>query len=213
MTIMDLEPIDPRTARELYLANRQPELSEATLYAHESRLGHFTEWCELNGINNLNEVTGRDLHKYRLWRREDGDLGPLSEKSQIDTLHVFIRWVETIDGVPRNLTEKVISPSLSKSNQMRDVHLESERAYDVLDDLTRYHYASFDHVTITLMWRTMMRTWLHPTTGFGQFLAFNHRPDAGTPLMNQRGGERLVALSVGVCHYWTIGSAKTPIRD
>ena len=38
---MSLEPIDPETAVELYLADREAEVSKATLYSHSSRLGHF----------------------------------------------------------------------------------------------------------------------------------------------------------------------------
>jgi len=71
---MTLEPIDPETALELYLADRENELSEATLYSHRSRLGHFVRWCDEQGIDNLNELTGRQLHRYRLWRRDEGDL-------------------------------------------------------------------------------------------------------------------------------------------
>jgi transcriptional regulator with PAS, ATPase and Fis domain len=32
----------------------------------------------------------------------------------MDTLRVFIRWCESVDAVPQNLSEKVLSPSLSK---------------------------------------------------------------------------------------------------
>jgi len=29
----------------------------------------------------MNELTGRLLHEYRLWRRDEGDLAPASEKN------------------------------------------------------------------------------------------------------------------------------------
>jgi len=38
---MSLDPIDPDTAVELYLADRESEVSQATLYSHSSRLGQF----------------------------------------------------------------------------------------------------------------------------------------------------------------------------
>lgn len=38
---MSLDPIDPDTAVELYLADRESEVSQATLYPHSSRLGQF----------------------------------------------------------------------------------------------------------------------------------------------------------------------------
>ena len=37
----EFEPINPNTAVELYLADRETEVAKATLYSHRSRLGHF----------------------------------------------------------------------------------------------------------------------------------------------------------------------------
>lgn len=88
---MSLEPIEPENAFELYLQDRENDVSKATLYSHKSRLGHFVQWCGQNNITSLNELSGRQLHEYRLWRRRDGDLAPASEKTQMDTLRVFIR--------------------------------------------------------------------------------------------------------------------------
>lgn len=202
---MSLEPIDPDTAVELYLADRENDVTEATLYSHERRLAHFIRWCEENCIENLNELTGRALQRYRLWRREDGDLSPASEKTQIDTLRVFIRWLESIDGVEPDLSEKVISPSLRPEQNTRDVMLETDRATEVLGYLQKYAYGTLDHVTIALMWHTMMRVGavhaldvgdFHPSE---QYLEVIHRPESGTPIKNKERGERLVALSEEVC--------------
>lgn len=54
---MSLEPIDPETALELYLADRETEVSKATLYSHNSRLGHFVRWCGEEEIENLDELS------------------------------------------------------------------------------------------------------------------------------------------------------------
>lgn len=54
---MSLEPIEPEHALELYIADRENNVSQATIYSHRSRLGHFISWC--NGkadIRNLNGV-------------------------------------------------------------------------------------------------------------------------------------------------------------
>lgn len=88
----ELDPIEPETAVELYLSDREDELAEATVHAHRSRLGHLVRWCEEQNLSKLNILTGRLLQEYRVWRREDGDLNNVSLESQTDTLRVFIRW-------------------------------------------------------------------------------------------------------------------------
>lgn len=203
--IMALEPIDPETALELYLADRANELAEATLYSHESRLSHFVSWCDEQDITNLNDLTGRKLHRYRLHRREDGNLSVASEKTQMDTLRVFIRWLEQVDGVEKDLSTKVRSPSLSPEQNTRHVMLDSEQATEVLSHLEKYEYATFGHITIALLWHSMMRIGAahaidiadyHPDE---QYMEIHHRPETGTPIKNKEDGERLIALSSQLC--------------
>jgi site-specific recombinase XerD len=125
---MELEPIEPQTAVELYLTDREAEVRPATLKGHRSRLNKFVEWCEKEEIHNLNGLTGRQLHQFRIWRRDDGNLAPPSEKSQMDTLRVFIRWLGTIDGVDPDLHHKVRSPAYNRGEHAREVMIDSERA-------------------------------------------------------------------------------------
>jgi site-specific recombinase XerD len=203
---MELEPIEPETAVELYLADREPELRSVTLNSHRSRLGFFVGWCEDRGIDNLNELTGRKLNEYRLWRRNDGDLAPASENCQMDTLRVFVRWLESIDGAPQDLHQKVRSPTVGRDEGSRDEMLEAEEAEKVLTYLETYGYASPQHVTLSLLWHTMLRRGAahgldvddyHPED---QCLEVLHRPETDTPIKNGKRGERLVALSGDFCN-------------
>jgi site-specific recombinase XerD len=202
---MSLEPIDPETALELYLADRENNVTEATIYSHRSRLGHFVQWCDEQDITNLNELTGRQLHRYRLWRRDEGDLAPATEKTQMDTLRVFIRWVESIDGAPEDLHVKVRSPTLTHGDNVRDEMLEDGRAEEILSYLHQYEYASRPHVVLTLMWHTMMRVGAIHALDCGDYNASDqslvvvHRPDSGTPIKNSEDGERHIALPEEVC--------------
>ncbi len=202
---MSLEPIDPETALELYLADRENNVTDATIYSHRSRLGHFIRWCNEQSITNLNELTGRQLHEYRLWRRDESDLAPATEKTQMDTLRVFIRWLESIDGVPEDLHVKVRSPNLTGGDNIRDVMLDDERAEEILDYLRRYEYASRPHVVLALMWHTMMRVGaihaldVEDYNAEEQSLEVVHRPESGTSIKNGDGGERYIALSEDVC--------------
>lgn len=83
-----LEPIRPLEAKEMYLRERRTDASDATIKAHDYRLGHFIRWCDIEEIDDLNELSGRDLHRYKLWRQDDGDLNQVSLKTQMDTLRV-----------------------------------------------------------------------------------------------------------------------------
>ena len=202
---MSLEPIDPETALELYLADKENDLAEASLEAHEYRLNHFVRWCNQQDITNLNTLTGRQLHRYRLWRRDDGNLSKVAEKTQMDTVRVFIRWLESIDGVEQDLSEKVLSPSITPDENSRDVMLDTDRATEVLAYLEKFEYATIEHVAIALMWHTMMRVGgvhaldVEDYDPDEQYLEVRHRPDTGTPIKNKGDGERLVALSDQIC--------------
>lgn len=70
----DLTPTTPEEALDLYLRERSTDVTESTLHAHEYRLNHFVRWCNgEGGIENVNNLTGRDPHRYKLWRKEDGE--------------------------------------------------------------------------------------------------------------------------------------------
>ena len=202
---MSLEPIDPETALELYLDDRENNVTEATLYSHRSRIGHFIRWCDENDITNLNTLTGRQLHEYRIWRRNEGDLAPATEKTQMDTLRVWIKWLEAIDAVKQDLHTKVLSPTLTGDDNVRHEKVDPDRAEEILAYLEKYEYASRPHVALELMWHTMMRVGEIRSLDVpdydpgNQSMQVKHRPGTGTTLKNQSKGERFVALSDRVC--------------
>ena len=201
-----LEPLEPETALELYLQDKQPEQSQATQYSHKSRLGHFLRWCDEQEIENLNSLSGRDLQRYKLWRRDDGDLNTVTLKTQMDTLRVFIRWCETVDAVTPDLSTKVQSPTLADGDNQRETMLESDTAAAVLAHLEKYEYASVKHVTLAILWQTMMRRGAVRALDCkdydrdDQVLRVRHRPETGTPIKNQHQGERTVAIDDDLCH-------------
>ena len=199
---MTLEPLEPAKGVEMFCADLATERADATINAYNYRLGHFTRWCDIEDIANLNVLTGRLLHEYRLWRRDDGDLNRVSEKTQMDTLRVFIKWLESIDAVEQDLATKVRSPSLSDDDNVRDDVLEADRSKKILDYLTKYEYASLPHVTLLLLCHTMMRTGGVRALDVDDHDASNssievlHREE--TPIKNKSRGERFIALSDSV---------------
>jgi integrase len=204
--VSDLQPIEPEAAIELYLEHRADEVSESTLGSHRRRLKHFRRWCDKEGFDNMNDVTGRDLHAFRVWRREDGcedgeELAPASLQSQLSTLRMFLGFCASIDAVPEGLKSKVLLPSLSGKEEVSETTIDPELAKDVLDYLHRYQYASKKHVMFALLWRTGMRSGslraldVEDYDASAPALDVQHRPESDTPLKNGEDGERMVALT------------------
>lgn len=202
----DIDAIRPRKAVELYKESRRTEVSEATLSAHGYRLSHFIRWCEgEGGFENMNDLTGRSLYEYRIWRREDGDLNPVTLQTQLSTLRVFIKFCESIDAVGEDLSEKIVLPTLKDGEGERTAVLSEERAERIFGYLNRIEYATRDHALLEVLWFCGLRVGEARALDVGDYhadkqrLAVRHRPEGGTSLKNGHGGERLVALNERVC--------------
>ena len=200
----DLEPLDPATGREMYLDERSHELADATIQSHRYRLKQFVQWCDQEDIENLNDLSGRDVHRFRVKRRNEDDLATATMKGQLATLRVFLRFCATIDAVEPGLDEKIILPTTT-ADDAREELLDAERARKVLDHLEKYRYATLEHVLFEVLWHTGLR--IGAAVGIDiedydadeQFLELAHRPEQGTSLKNGKASERFVALNDGVC--------------
>jgi hypothetical protein len=142
----ELEPLNPEEAVEMYKHQRESEVSEDTLQSHGYRLKHFIRWCDNEDIHNLNNVGGRDIHRFRLWRSEQVNQTTL--KSQMDTLRVFIRFCESIDGTRDGLAESIQSPPTDRTPVREKDVVREEKASTILEHLSKYEYASMEH-TVT----------------------------------------------------------------
>ncbi|GGL25672.1 integrase [Halarchaeum grantii] len=152
----DLEALDPHEAMEMWLDHQRTNRSEATIQSYTYRVGIFVEWCESEGITDLNDLTGRDLHRFDAERRSEG-LSVSTVNNQMGTLRLFLRFCETIDGVRDGLAETVDPPSVRKAERADSEKLEPERAQTIFDQLHRFEYGSFDHALFALAWHTGMR--------------------------------------------------------
>jgi integrase len=102
--------------------------------------------------------------------------------------------------VEENLSNAVESPTLSSDDNSRDEYVSEDEAEIILDRLDRFDYASRDHIVITLLWATGLRTCsirsldLDDVDIDEELLELRHRPESGTTLKNQYASERLVAV-------------------
>lgn len=204
----ELEPISPVEAKEMYLNARKQEVSQSTLDGYNYRLKHFIRWCEkVESIENMNDLSGRDLQRYKTWRWDDGDLKPISLEGQLDALRIFIRWCGSIDAVEPDLHEKfeALMPQLDKNDEQSDTILEVEQAESLLKYQRKFEYASRSHVIVEILWHTGIRLGALHALDVDDYdeeherLEIYHRPESGTPLKNGQEGERMIALSAEVC--------------
>lgn len=197
----DLEPLDPRTATELFLDHKSTNCAESTVRNHRYRLKSFLEFCEEQSIDNLNHLSGRNIHQYRMWRNETGDINELTLRMHMSGLRVFLKWAATMEAVPEDLYSKVMVPRVDRSEHQRDEMLDSETAAEILEYLSTYEYASVEHTLLAILWETGIRLGavhsidLQDVDTEEEYLRLVHRPNSGTTLKNGEGGERLIAIT------------------
>ncbi|SFR85863.1 Phage integrase, N-terminal SAM-like domain [Halomicrobium zhouii] len=215
----DLDPISPVDAVEMFLDAMRDEHAESTRKGERHRLRAFTQFCDEEGIENLNELTGRDLYKYRIWRREgQGDgreaIKLVTLKGQLASLRRFLRFCANIDAVPPEMYEQVTLPVMKNGEDVSDSTLEVDRAIEILDYLEKAQPGSRDHIILLLLWQTGARTGAirgldledvdldgkHPRFS-GPAIQFVHRPDQGTPLKNKQKGTRWNRISEKAARY------------
>ncbi len=203
-----LQPLDPAQGVEMYLEGRRDDLSKPTLTAQKYRLAAFVQWCNEEEIENLNTLSGRDLYRYRVWRREGNgegrdEIAPVTLRGQLATLRSFLRFCEEIDAVRDGLRSDVPLPTLSHGENVSDTTLEPARAKEILDYLERYQYASRNHVILLLMWHTGARAGAIRSLDLDHLdldrdrpgIQFLHNPAQDTPLKNKEQGERWNSIS------------------
>jgi integrase len=206
----DLQPIAPREAIDLYLDAWRDDTTENTREGQLYRLRAFATWCDEDGVQSLDELDGRDLYAYRIWRRDGGysddddadELAPPTLRGDLATLRAFLRFCGEIEAVPSEFFDRVPLPSVT-GHDVSDTTLDPERAEEILDYLGDYEYASRTHVIVLLLWHAGCRMGALRALDVGDLdldgdrpnangpgIHFVHRPDEGTPLKNKDKSQR-----------------------
>ena len=198
-----LEPTTPAEAVEWYLAERDPELTEKTLQNQRYRLEQFLAFCSDHEIDGMNRLTGRDIHRFRVWASHD--IETVTLRGYLQTFRVFLEFCAAIDAVEPGLREKVQIPEVELGDEARNEHLIADRAEVILEHLERFAYASREHVITVILWHTGIRLGTLRSFDIGDFdresqcLDVRHRPEAGTPLKNKKAAERSIAVGSYYC--------------
>lgn len=194
----DLIPMEPEDGADRFLAHRAPRWRDATYDNAVHRMGVWLDWCEEAGIDDLNDLTGRDLSDFVAWRRDQ--IAPITLQKQLSTIRVFLRWAANTDAVREGLAEKLQAPELPDGAEASDTVIEPDRVKRILAYLDRHDYASREHAMAALLWRTGMRRGSLHSLDVDDLrpdddaIVIRHRPEEGTKLKNGADGERWVYL-------------------
>jgi len=152
----DLQPTTPREAVRYYHADREMDLTEKSQQNHRYRLESWLAFCNEQGIENMNDVTGRTLHEFRIWRKngegdEYSEVKKVTLKGILTTLRVFLQFCATIDAVEEGLRERVRIPKLDSDEESRNEKLEEANAAEMLEYLEQFRYASREHAMLSIL--------------------------------------------------------------
>lgn len=196
--------LTPREAFERWLGKLRAAKADSTVSAYHYQIKHFVAFCEDDGIETIQNLSGWDIETYETHRREQG-LEALSLHKELSTLRLFLEYCARIELVHEDLPEKVDPPDVPRDAHVDETRLHTDDAQALLAYYDDHDYGSRAHALLTLTWftgcrlggvRTLDVTDYYPDD---QYVEFHHRPDRSTPLKNGRNGERAVGLTDYVC--------------
>jgi hypothetical protein len=137
----DLEPLAPQDALDWYLEHRRDDLRTATRRKHRSALGTFVDWTGEAGIDDMNDVGGRQLMEFKTWRKSETDLETVSLNGNLAILQRFLRFCENIDAVAEGVADRVPLPNVPPEEEVNyQVPTdERSRAFDRTTDSSNMH--------------------------------------------------------------------------
>jgi site-specific recombinase XerD len=203
-----IKPISPDRAVEKYLDSKEDSVRQETLSEYERKLSYFIEYCEREGITDLADLSGREIDGFEKWRQKESSsqVDSLSKKTMRDDLYLlrdFLNYVEKIEGVLPGTPEKVEVPQLKPGEGVRDVELDTDQLDNIIEYLSKYKYASREHVVFAIFRACGRRLGgVHSLDvsdvnieGEQPYLQFSHHTDGRTRLKNGEKGEEKVNIS------------------
>lgn len=150
---------------------------------------------------DLAALSGRDLVEYRDARRPK--LNDTSLQNELGTVRNWLEYGVALESVEPSLVDALghLIPSLTSGDDASDVLIDPDRCRSILQWLSRYEYASRDHVTLQLLWDTGCRLSGLRSLDTGDVdpeartVTFRDRRDTGTPLKNGQKSERKVVVA------------------
>ncbi len=207
MSEKTLEPISPQDATDLYFEERKEDASYDTRDTIQRGLTPFIDWCEMDGIENLNTIGGRQLMAYKTWCKENTENGTVSLNGLLGVLRRFLVFCVQIDAVRPQVPNKVPIPKVPDDEDVCYEKPTDEEVEQAVAYLKTYEPASRRHVEYAIIKEIGNRVGALRAIDImdieleDRVIKFRHRPEKdhvdekGTPLKNGTDGEREVNIS------------------
>lgn len=201
----------PVSVVEYFLSANVDEWADWTFKDYSYDLTRFLEYCEYANIEDLSELSSRDLVGFKQWRKKDGNIGLATLHGQLANIRVLIRWCEQIEIVEKGIADEIEMPDLDPSDVVSHTRITSEQAQQIFDYYEQFNYVSREFTEFALMWGVLCRLGgvrsidLEDYNREEGYIELNHRPDEDTPLKNGEsevegeGGERKINLPDWLC--------------
>lgn len=203
----NLEPITPEEAKTLYLEERREDASYDTRDTIQRGLAPFIDWCELEEIENLNDLGGRQLLAYKKWCKENTENGTVSLNGILGVLRRFLVFCVQIAAVEPDVPDKVPIPKVPDDEDVCYEKPPDEQVEQIVKFLETYEPASRRHVEYAILREIGNRVGAVRAIDIEDIdldervIKFRHRPEKdlpeekGTPLKNGTDGQREVNIS------------------
>lgn len=160
LEVAKLNDKSPEGAVDWYLYESPPtDIKESTVGDHADRLPYFLEYCEANGIDNINYLDKDFVGDYMEFvENHPKDVARSTYKAIICTTRKFLRRCARKGWVRDDLPPRIPTPTLERDDEVRSDIIPNEQAEAALEVMRKYHYASLQHVVWELLSRTSLRT-------------------------------------------------------
>ncbi len=150
-TVSFLHPISPDKAAAMFLLKKKEDCSHDTIENYEDGLAIFGRWTDEYGIDNLNNLTGRDLLNFKQWRKTNSGVNKMTLNGNLAVVKTFLGFCEDIEAVQDGLADKVPMPDVSEEEEVRMDPPSDELVWSVREFLNKYRYGSRIHVEVELI--------------------------------------------------------------
>lgn len=191
----------------MYLDQRKEDAAHDTKKSIRPAIDFFVEWCEVEGIENMNILGGRELLQFKSHCKENKEQNTVSLNGLLSTLRRFLVFCTQIEAVNSELPDKVPLSNVPNDEEVCYDKPENEQVTQVVQFLEDYEPASRRHVEYAIIKEIGNRVGairgidIEDIDLESRVIKFRHRPHKeyegkkGTPLKNKSDGERSVNIS------------------